>query len=113
MIDWIQEIDWLLIVMVIIGVVVGTELRRRTVTGDGEIHSFLSPPTYHVGVVLAGVSMGLFFEAAKIAVTMPTAFHVWMLIGASALAFVSLMVFTGLEFKMAKRAVKEAATQSD
>lgn len=112
MIDWIHEIDWLLIVMVTIGVAIGTELRRRVDTGEGEIHSFLSPRTYRVAVVLAGASVGVFFEAAKVAVTMPTAFHVWMLVGASVVAFVSAMVFSGLEFRMAKRAVKEAATLS-
>ena len=112
MIEWIQEIDWFLIVMVAIGVVVGTELRRRAVTGEGEIHSFLSPRVYRVAVVLAGLNAGLFYQAAKIAVTMPTTFHVWMLVGVSTAAFVCLLVFTGLEFRMAKRAVKEAATHS-
>lgn len=108
MIDWIYEINWLMIIMVTIGVFFGTEFGRRRQEGKGEIYSFLPLQTHRLHGVAAAVSAGLFIESAKVAVKMPTTFHVWMLLFIVAAAFIVCLAFTGLEFKLAKRALKEA-----
>jgi len=43
-----------------------------------------------------------------VAVNMPTTFHIWMLISATAASFIFFGILSGLEFKLAKRALKEA-----
>lgn len=110
MIGWIYEINWLLIVMLMIGVPIGTEFGRRRVEAEGGIYSFLPLRTHRLLGVATCFSGALVAESAKVAVKMPTAYHVWMLIFATAAAFILFAIFSGLEFKLAKRAVKAAQT---
>lgn len=109
MTNWIQEINWILIIMVTIGVLVGTEFRRRTEQAEGEIYSFLPLRMHRLLNIAFCFSAGLLLESATIAVKMPTTFHVWMLIFATAAAFIIFGIFTGLEFRLAKQTLKQMA----
>ena len=102
MIEWLSEINWMLVVFVTAGCMAGGELGRRRVEKKGETYSFLPRSTKRVldlGSVLSGV---LTYEAARVAVSMPTSFHVWMLIFAAVPAFILFGISNGLELKAAK-----------
>ena len=108
MAGWLHEIDWIMIVMVTIGVFFGTEHRRRGVVAEGGIYSFLPLRMHRLSGLSMTLSAGLFIESAKVAVKMPAALHVWMLIFATTAAFILFAAFAGLEFKLAKRALEAA-----
>lgn len=108
MIDWIHEVNWFLVIGLTMGVPIGTEFGRRRVEAGGEIYSFLPLRTHRLLSVVSCFSAVLLMESAKVAVKLPSVFHVWILIFATAAAFILFAIYTGLEFKLAKRAVKEA-----
>lgn len=102
MLEWLAEINWMLVVFVTAGCMVGGELGRRRVEKKGERYSFLPRSTKRVldlGSVVSGV---LTYEAARVAVSMPTPFHVWMLIFAAGAAFILFGISSSLELKAAR-----------
>ena len=102
MIEWLAEINWITVVCVAVGMLVGMELGRRRIETRGEIYSFLPRSTHRVLMLGSGLSGILCYEAARVAVSMPTTFHVWMLIFAAAAAFILFGISNGLELKAAK-----------
>ncbi|MDA7946157.1 MAG: hypothetical protein MPJ78_01625 [Hyphomicrobiaceae bacterium] len=102
MIEWLAEINWIMVVSVAVGVMAGVELGRRRSEAKGAIYSFLPRPMYRLLNLGTALSGALFFEAARVAVDMPTAFHVWMLLFFTAAGFILFGISTGLELKSAK-----------
>lgn len=102
MLEWLAEINWMLVVFVAAGCMAGGELGRRRAEKKGETYSFVPRSTKRIldlGSVLSGV---LAYEAARVAVSMPTSFHVWMLIFAAGAAFLLFGISSSLELKSAR-----------
>ncbi len=108
MAGWLHEINWLMIVMVAIGVFFGTEIRRHGVVAEGGIYSFLPLRMHRLLMLSMILSAELIIESARIALKTPSAFHVWILFFATAAAFILFAAFAGLELAQAKRALRAA-----
>lgn len=102
MLEWLSEINWIMVISVTAGVLGGMELGRRRAEKRGEIYSFLPRSTHRILTLGSGLSGVFFYEAARMAVSMPTTFHVWILIFFAAVAFIIFGSTSGLELKSAK-----------
>ena len=104
-------INWLLVLMLPLGVLAGTELKHRRRQAAGETCSFL-PVWTHRALTYAGVAgMVLFAEAARVAWDDPSQETVFTMILAALLAFVSMTERSDRELRAAKLELARAAGQ--
>ena len=96
-------INWVLVTIIPLAVTAGTEFNRRKQEAAGKTFSFL-PRSLHLPLTaLMGVSVTLFFEAARVSLGNPSSFNLWLLILSGVASQIALIAMSGSELFFAKR----------
>ena len=103
-------IDWIMIVSVSCGVMVGSEIARRRAARAGKIFCLHPVWMYHGFTVLAAVAAVLFLESAEHALKSPASETVWMVICCAVAAMVLLIVHTSIELRIARQRLESNTT---
>lgn len=96
-------IKWVLVAAMPFAVALGTEFGRRKQETAGRIFSFV-PRRVHLPLsILIGASVVLFLEAARVSISDPSPFHLWMLILSGVASQVGQVAMSAAELWYAKR----------
>ncbi|MCB1506208.1 MAG: hypothetical protein KDJ47_14615 [Hyphomicrobiaceae bacterium] len=96
-------INWLTVLIIPLAVALGSDFNRRKQEAAGHIYSFIPRWPHLALTMLMGVSVCLFFEAARVCLNDPSRFNLWFLIVSGTVSQILLLAISAGELAHAKK----------
>ena len=96
-------INWILVSTIPFAVIMGMAFGRRKQTAAGEIYCFQPFWIFQALSLIIAAGLALFIESARVSLSNPSPFHLWLLILSAATTMVMQVILSSIELRYAKK----------
>ena len=103
-------INWIAIVMVSVGALIGQEIARRRAEAKGRTHSYQPLHLHRALMAVLTAAIALFVEAARVTLSNEATSHMWLLIGSAAIGHLVLLIWSANEMRHLRLRIERSSS---